>query len=373
MSRKKGRFYFNTKHVLTTNASEKHDLPHQAFALCDEEDALLQLLPASYRKTILNDAVFRVREIVLDFSKRPYALLHTGKREFIVEEETEIVDRNVIDKISEGLAFGQDNRAGMDGLLHRISAMRNKAGETYALTLRFGRAFANNAELVRDILLGEQYAKHSILILGPPGTGKTSVIRSVARLMSDHDQNVVIVDTSNEIAGDGDATHASLGLCRRMMVPDLEKQHRTMTEALQNHTPDVMVIDEISRKQEVQAAKTVKFRGVRLVASAHGTFSELAQNPDLNGLLGGKNQVILSAKEAKHEGGRKTRVERAGSPVFDIIIELVPGNYNQWRVIHDVGKAFDDLLSGNSYDVEERTRNGNLDNLKFNRQLLKQK
>jgi stage III sporulation protein SpoIIIAA len=187
------------------------------------------------------------------------------------------------------------------------------------------------------------------------GSGKTTIVRETARLLAEH-ANVVIVDTSNEIAGDGNVPHLCVGFARRMMVRNLNKQAEVMIECVQNHTPEVMVIDEIGRPTEVEAAQTCKQRGVRLIASAHGDFRKLLKNPKLRGLVGGVQQVTVGDAQAKESGGSKLKSERAGNPTFDIIVEVRRGAHHEWKIILDVADAVDKVLEGKQYLVQERTR-----------------
>jgi len=267
------------------------------------------------------------------------------------EDDIEFVKKQVGD-------FGSDHRAGMDGTLHRISAIINRDGRTAGLTIRMGRSFTNNADMMVDTLLG---TRQSVLVLGEPGSGKTTIIRAAAALLAER-ETTIIVDTSNEIAGDGIIPHRCIGRSRRMMVPSLAAQSAVMVECVQNHTPSAMVIDEIGRGQEVSAALTVKRRGVRMLASAHGTLRDLLKNPQLNGLLGGISTVTLGddlAKKTAVERKRnvsKTLSERASAPTFEVVVEVCRGEPHKWRVVHDVAAAVDDILKGEQYRAQTRTR-----------------
>jgi len=367
------RIYFDSNHQKTRLK------PHAKFSVQTEmfrtfgalslsaerpEDSLLSLLPDELLQTALDDSQYmkNLHEIILDFDQRPYAIFSSdGKpkvRKFIHINPLFLVSKQMINDITKNLNIGEDNRAGLDGMLHRISVMRNRKREIYGLTLRVGRSFPNNSCMIEDILLHEDFSKKSILVMGNPGAGKTSVIRSIAKSLSDNGKNVVIVDTSNEIGGDGDRVHKSLGLCRRLMVPKVSAQSDVMIEGLQNHTPDVMVIDEISRKTEARAAKTIKFRGVRLIASAHGSFKELLKNSELNSLVGGFQSVILSAKEVSDQHRtKKTKAERSGAPIFDVIIELCPNNFDQWKIITNITATVDAILENRPYAFLKRSRN----------------
>jgi stage III sporulation protein SpoIIIAA len=273
-----------------------------------------------------------------------------------------IVEQGDIDHILEKgqFRFGPDNRAALAGQLHRISAMRDRFGKIYGLTLRFGRHVTGNAGLIHDILRG---STKSILILGPPGAGKTTLVRDIARVLSEECANAVIVDTSNEIGGDGEQPHRCVGLARRMMVPSLDQQGAVMVECVQNHTPHVMIVDEIGRPDEVAAAGTIKNRGVRLVASAHGDLRGLVANAGLNGLIGGVQAVTIGDGLAKQRASAKTSkiekvvTQRVGPPIFDIIIELDRNNKHEWKVITEPSEAVDAILNGDPYSYELRSRN----------------
>lgn len=293
-----------------------------------ELDQLLALLPPQLlQNTHLSDAAptFKLRDIVLDLGKPPYAYFG-AERVFLVDDPSILVSREEIEKVVSLIGrekFGTNNRAGIDGCLHRISAMLNKRSEIYGLTLRVGRSVTGNADMILDLLK----TSRCVLILGVPGTGKTTIVREIARMLADT-LNVCVVDTSNEICGDGDVPHHCLGLARRMMVPNIETQNRVMVECLQNHTPDVILIDEVGRTSEVEAAKTVKQRGVRLVASAHGDLTCLVRNSQLNGLVGGVETVTLGDSLAlKTNGGSKLQTQRKGSAIFDAVVELQKGDW----------------------------------------------
>lgn len=177
-------------------------------------------------------------------------------------------------------------------------------------------------------------------------------------------ENVFVVDTSNEIAGDGDLPHPCIGHARRLMVSSLKEQANVMIECVQNHTPSIMVIDEIGRSAEVAAAKTSKNRGIRMVASAHGDLRSLIKNGELRGLIGGLETVTLGDDEARKEAQRKgsahinkQKTQRAGAPIFEVIIELRRGMYNEWIITNDSARAVDAILDGKKYKVQKRIRN----------------
>jgi len=177
---------------------------------------------------------------------------------------------------------------------------------------------------------------------------------------------VFVIDTSNEIAGHGNIPHTCIGSARRMMVESLEAQAGTMIECVQNHTPSIMVIDEIGRKEEVLAAQTSKNRGVRMIASAHGDMRSLLKNKDIRGLVGGLETVTLGDAEAKALQKKRGLKElqkqvtvRAGPPSFDIVVELKRGKLHEWNIILNSAKAVDDILLGDKYNVQKRVRCAN--------------
>jgi stage III sporulation protein SpoIIIAA len=249
-------------------------------------------------------------------------------------------------------AFGKDNRAGIERTLHRISAIRNRQGEIIGLTCRVGRAVFGTVDIVRDVIEGGK----SILLLGRPGVGKTTLLREAARVLADEfGKRVVVVDTSNEIAGDGDIPHPGIGGARRMQVPHPELQHAVMIEAVENHMPEVIVIDEIGTEAEALAARTIAERGVQLIATAHGnTLDNLLQNPTLSDLVGGIQAVTLSDEEARRRGTQKTVLERKAPPTFDVVIEIV--EKHRLAVHHDVAAVVDRFLRGVVPRPEVRVR-----------------
>jgi stage III sporulation protein SpoIIIAA len=250
-------------------------------------------------------------------------------------------------------AFGKDNRAGIERTLHRISAIRNRVGRIVGLTCRIGRAVYGTIDIIQDVVEGG----HSILMLGRPGRGKTTKLREVARVLSEElKKRVVIVDTSNEIAGDGDIPHPAIGRARRMQVGEPSLQHAVMIEAVENHMPEVIVIDEIGTEQEAFAARTIAERGVQLVGTAHGNSLEnLLMNPTLSDLVGGIQAVTLSDEEAKRRGTQKTVLERKAPPTFDVIIEII--EVDKLAIHHDVTQTVDRLLRGQQARPEIRVRN----------------
>mmetsp|Transcript_30479 Transcript_30479/g.46678 ORF Transcript_30479/g.46678 Transcript_30479/m.46678 type:complete len:1009 (-) Transcript_30479:399-3425(-) len=323
----------------------------------NDTSVLLDMLPEDLACDLSHDSNF-ISDISLDRGRRPLAWVD-GQRQFLGNEGRIIKNGDIAAIVEKIGGFGTDNRAGFEGQLHRISAIRNRQSDIIGLTMRVGRHVNGNASMISDLLF--QDSSKSILFMGEPGSGKTTVIREVTRLLAETN-NVFIVDTSNEIAGDGDVPHPCVGHARRMMVPKLDKQGSVMIECVQNHTPHLMVIDEIGRPAEVESARTCKQRGVRLVASAHGDLRKLIKNPRLRGLVGGVETVILgdaeAAKNKSTNGGglQKLKAQRAGAPTFDIIVELRRGVHHEWKIIMDVAEAIDTLLEGRMYPVQRRTR-----------------
>jgi len=255
---------------------------------------------------------------------------------------------HVLDVVGE---FGDDNRAGIEGTLHRISCMRNRRGAVVGLTCRVGRAVRGHSDMIRDILLEESV---SILFLGRPGVGKTTVIRDMARVLAEQGRRVVVVDTSNEIGGDGDVPHPAIGGARRLQVPRPTEQHKVMIEAVENHTPEVVIIDEIGTEEEARAARTIAERGVQLIATAHGqVLQNLMNNPTLCDLVGGIESVTLGDDEARNRGCQKTILERRAPATFPIVIEMP--ERSRW-VTHATDESVDTLLSGGRPVVQVRRR-----------------
>ena len=258
-----------------------------------------------------------------------------------------------IDAVTSAIsAFGEDNRAGIPRTLHRISAIRNRSGRVIGLTCRVGRAVIGTISIIRDLVESGQ----SVLLLGRPGVGKTTMLRETARVLADDvRKRVVIVDTSNEIAGDGDIPHPGIGRARRMQVQRPSEQHAVMIEAVENHMPEVIVIDEIGTELESQASRTIAERGVQLIGTAHGQLLEnLMVNPTLSDLIGGIQAVTLGDDEARRRGTQKTVLERKQPPTFDVLVEI--RNWDDVIVYSNVAEAVDDLLRGESPAAEQRSR-----------------
>jgi len=316
----------------------------------DDLDALMDALPPEIverLRTFANRA--DLLEVVMDLGRRPEARFTHGEEVLLDREVTEADINHVIEHIG---AFGDDNRAGIERTLHRISAMRNRAGKVVGLTCRIGRAVFGTIDIIRDIVDAGQ----SVLLLGRPGVGKTTMLREVARVLADDlGKRVIIVDTSNEIAGDGDIPHPGIGDARRMQVRTPTEQHAVMIEAVENHMPEVIVIDEIGTELEAAAARTIAERGVQLVGTAHGnTLDNLMLNPTLSDLVGGIQPVTLGDEEARRRGTQKTVLERKAPPTFDVLVEIVERD----RVIvhRSVAETVDAILRGHMVPPESRWR-----------------
>jgi stage III sporulation protein SpoIIIAA len=307
---------------------------------------LLNVLPWSIRESVENlGRSEELLEIVMDLGRIPSARFTDG--EFMLRE-TEVTSEE-IEQVVDGIGdFDDDNRAGIARTLHRISGIRNRRAQVVGLTCRVGRAVYGTIEIIEDIIA----EGHSILILGRPGVGKTTMLREMARVLAEK-KRVIIVDTSNEIGGDGDIPHPAVGRARRMQVPRPSHQHETMIEAVENHNPEVIVIDEIGREREAEAARTINERGVQLIGTAHGnTLENLLLNPTLSDLVGGIESVTLSDEEARRRGTQKTVLERRAPPTFDVLLEMQD---RQRLLVHrDVTTSVDAMLRGEVIPVELR-------------------
>jgi len=286
--------------------------------ITDDLDILLNVLPSPIARPLWqNPTRGELLEVVLDLGRQPEARYPDGQ---VILSPAEVTTDDIDYVVARIGIFGEDNRAGIERTLHRISAIRNRAGRIIGLSCRVGRAVFGNIQLIRDLVESGQ----SILLLGRPGVGKTTMLREVARVLADElNQRVVIVDTSNEIAGDGDIPHPAIGRARRMQVVRPTMQHAVMIEAVENHMPEVIVIDEIGTELEAQAARTIAERGVQLVGTAHGnTLQNLIMNPTLSDLIGGIQTVTLGDEEARRRRTQKSILERKAPPTFDVVVEI---------------------------------------------------
>ncbi len=317
--------------------------------ITDDLDILLSVLPSEIAQSVsaANDSD-NLLEVILDLGRIPTARFNDDKELAVSAVETTPADiAYVVERVGE---FDADNRAGLERTLHRISAIRNRRGSIVGLTCRVGRAVYGTLDIIQDLI----ESGNSVLLLGRPGVGKTTMLREAARILAET-KRVVIVDTSNEIGGDGDVPHPAVGKARRMQVATPSLQHEVMIEAVENHNPQVIVIDEIGRELEAAAARTIAERGVQLIGTAHGnTLENLLINPTLSDLIGGIESVTLSDEEARRRGTQKTVLERRSPPTFDILIEIQ--TRDRLAVHLDVAAAVDSLLRGYPLPPELRSR-----------------
>ncbi|MBN3906870.1 MAG: AAA family ATPase [Nostoc sp. NMS1] len=317
--------------------------------ITDDLQKLLDILPQDLQQVLEShpkrDSLV---EVVLDLGRRPEARF-PNQAEYL--SEIPVTQEQIDDCIQRVGIFGGDNRAGIEQTLHRISAIRNRTGKIIGLTCRVGRAVFGTIGMIRDLV----ETGKSILMLGRPGVGKTTALREIARVLADDlHKRVVIIDTSNEIAGDGDVAHPAIGRARRMQVAHPEQQHQVMIEAVENHMPEVIVIDEIGTELEALAARTIAERGVQLVGTAHGNQIEnLIKNPTLADLVGGIQAVTLGDDEARRRGSQKTVLERKAPPTFEIAVEML--ERQRWTVHESVADTVDNLLRGRQATPQTRT------------------
>jgi len=316
--------------------------------ITDDLNALLGVLPEAIVAAVHKANNYdNLLEIILDLGRVPTARF--------VENEIVLSSKEVahaeIDYVDERIGeFDADNRAGIQRTLHRISAIRNRRGHIVGLTCRVGRAVYGTVDIIQDIIESGK----SVLILGRPAVGKTTLLREAARILAES-KRVIIVDTSNEIGGDGDVPHPAVGKARRMQVKVPTHQHEVMIEAVENHNPEVIVIDEIGRELEAAAARTIAERGVQLIGTAHGnTLDNLLLNPTLSDLVGGIEAVTLSDEEARRRGTQKTVLERRSPPTFDVLVEIQ--QRDRLAVHMDLAQSVDALLRGYPLPPEIRAR-----------------
>jgi stage III sporulation protein SpoIIIAA len=319
--------------------------------ITDDLHALIGVLPTQIANAVIqaNNSDLLL-EVVMDLGRQPMARFTTGDMTLDQHEISREDIDYVVARIGE---FDADNRAGLERTLHRISAIRNRRGHIVGLTCRVGRAVYGTIDIIQDLITSGK----SVLILGKPGVGKTTMLREAARILAEKNR-VIIVDTSNEIGGDGDVPHPAVGAARRMQVAQPSLQHEVMIEAVENHNPEVIVIDEIGRELEAQAARTIAERGVQLIGTAHGrTLENLLLNPTLSDLVGGIESVTLSDEEARRRGTQKTVLERRAPPTFDVLIEIQ--ERDRLSVHPDIASAVDTLVRGYPPQPEIRSRDEN--------------
>lgn len=340
---------------MTTWSTAESEMTRAPFGeeITDNLEDLLAVLPPHIVSALMeldrSEARGDLIEVVMDLGRRPEARFHN--REIYLSESE--VTREDIGYVADRIGrFGDDNRAGIERTLHRISAIRSRSSEIVGLTCRIGRAVYGTIGIVRDLVESGE----SILLVGRPGVGKTTMLRETARVLADDlRKRVVIVDTSNEIAGDGDIPHPSIGRARRMQVPTPALQHAVMIEAVENHMPEVVVIDEIGTELEAAAARTIAERGVQLIGTAHGnTLENLMMNPTLSDLIGGIQSVTLSDEEARRRGTQKSILERKAPPTFGVMIEIQ--SRERVALHRDVAASVDAILRGQPLRVEVRER-----------------
>ena len=327
------------------------DIASHRMQVTDNLDKLLSIFPESIRSKLdeqIESDSDNLIEVVLDLGRLPEVRFSDRVTYIRDEPVTKDEIQHCIERVG---MFSSDNRAGIERTLHRISAIRNRTGDIIGLTCRIGRAIFGTIVMIRDLVETGQ----SILMLGRPGVGKTTALREIARVLADDlGKRVVIIDTSNEIAGDGDVPHPAIGRARRMQVARPELQHQVMIEAVENHMPEVIVIDEIGTELEALAARTIAERGVQLVGTAHGnTVENLIKNPTLSDLVGGIQSVTLGDDEARRRRTQKTVLERKAPPTFAIAIEML--ERQRWVVHDDVSATIDTLLRGIEPPAQVRT------------------
>ena len=317
----------------------------------DDLGLLLEVLPPRIKTAIEGKPDLpEMIEVVLDLGKSPEVRYSGGKALYV--QGSPVSDEDIMSVTSKVGEFTSDNRAGIERTLHRISAIRNRHGKIIGLTLRVGRAIFGTIDIIRDIIESGK----NMLFMGPPGIGKTTKLREAARVLSDDfDKRVMVVDTSNEIGGDGDIPHPGIGRARRMQVSSPERQHAVMIEAVENHMPEVIIVDEIGTEAEAAAARTIAERGVQLIGTAHGVILvNILKNPTLSDLVGGIQTVILGDEEARRRHTQKAVLERKAPPTFDIAIEI--REKDKFAIYKDVASAIDKLLRGAQPEPEIRVR-----------------
>jgi stage III sporulation protein SpoIIIAA len=319
--------------------------------ITDDLDALLDVLPFGIKQGLASAADNgELLEVIMDLGRLPEARY---PHQDLILNENEITREDIDYVINRIGQFSGDNRAGIERTLHRISAIRNREGKIIGLTCRVGRAVYGTVKIIQDLVESGK----SVLILGRPGVGKTTLLREVARVLADDlNKRVIVVDTSNEIAGDGDIPHPAIGHARRMQVPSPDMQHDVMIEAVENHMPEVIIIDEIGTNLEAEAARTIAERGVQLIGTAHGnSLDNLMMNPTLADLIGGIQTVTLGDEEARRRHTQKSVLERKAPPTFNILVEM---QERDKVIVHPaVAEAVDAILHSRKRRIEVRSLN----------------
>ncbi|KAG7353473.1 ATPase family associated with various cellular activities AAA [Nitzschia inconspicua] len=367
---KKNDFRLSSSEIFRVLSGEKAYYGRPTVIIANLDD-VVDILPDDIGAALVDDKFMstHVSDIALDIGRRPVAMMPGMRQDLCTREVSQNDIEYIVSKLAGG--FGRDGRAAMPGSLNRVSAIRGKDGMLLGITFRIGRTIHNRSDLLLDFILGTE---KSILVLGKPASGKTSVIRDVARILS-QTRNVVVIDKSNEIAGDSVVPHESIESSRRMMVPTGKTQQDVMIECIENHAPQVMVIDEIGNPMQVTAARTAKDRGVRMIATAHGDLCGLIDNPSLNGLVGGIDTIPISDAMASLEQDRRIRnknalergfccqrrqsppklkTQRVSQPIFDVIVEVTASDKNAMKVVPDTARAVDDVLANMPYFAHMR-------------------
>ncbi len=315
----------------------------------DSIATLFDIFPAKIVKLLQNIDNEKLIEVICDID-RPLIARYLDGSEIELAYTITAKDLQAISTNRLLTAFTANNRCGIDKTLHRIACIRGKDGQSIlGLTIRIGRILTPQIDLIADIIdTGE-----SVLFLGKPAAGKTTKLRECADYLStEGGKRVIIIDSCNEIGGEGNVPHFAVGRARRMPIPQGKKQYEIMLEAVESHNPQVLIIDEISTREEAMACKTIGERGIQLLASAHGERIEnLIKNPAINTIIGGAASVTVGDKEAS-KTGNKVVLKREFMPVFSHIIELT--SYKEVQIHSNLEKAVDMFFNGSKFNPEVR-------------------